>query len=222
MFQDKKGFTQPLREGRGLTLLELLVALTITVLLGASLAAIFRTSMDAWRRGEAATQRCQPARIALQRMSEEMRSAISLSEQQDGTVNTESFKGTANTVDFLTTSNPPDWNKDLVEDKIYYDVCEIGYYIHADGDRLMRHLQTANVPDGSIGSGGGYAELAPHVTGLNIEYYNGASWVNSWTASNTLPKIVKITLTVQADIAPAGTEKKEENISTRVYIPLGN
>ncbi len=211
-----------LRNEKGFTLLELLVALTITVLLGATLFTIFRTSMDAWQRGEATIQRCQPARSALQGMGEEMRSAISLSRQYDGTSNNQSFKGTVNTVDFLTTSNSPPWTQNYSLNETYYDVCEIGYYIHADGDRLMRRLQTKNVPDGIIGSGGGYARLAPHVKGLNIKYFNGASWVDSWPASNTLPRVVKITLTVQADVAPAGIEKKEENISTQVYIPLGN
>lgn len=211
-----------LKNERGVTLLELLVALTITVLLGATLSAVFRTSMDAWLRGEATIQRCQPARIALQRMSEEMRSAIPLSKQHNGTDNTESFVGTANTVNFLTTSNPPPWEQNYLENKIYYDVCEIGYYV--SGTTLYRRKAEQNKPDGNVDdtTDGMSDEIAPHVTGLNIEYYNGTSWVNSWTAPNTLPRIVKITLTAQADVAPAGTEKKEENISTQVYIPLGN
>ncbi len=233
MLQDKKGFT----------LLELMVALTITVLMGVALSMIFRTSMDAWQKGEASIQRCQTARIALQRMSGDIRSAVLLTGWKDVTgktidvkfVGEDGVKGVfGDKLSFVTLAHQPDYYSigDYYKytDADHWEAAEISYYIYHSGttnlDHLVRRWQTGDVPDDSItreSDGLGYtlASLVFRVTELNFSYYDGSIWQPSWNSDTVLPEMVWIGLTVQADVAPAGKEKKEEIFSTIVYLPSG-
>lgn len=63
-------------EKRGVTLVELLVAMTIFVLIMLGFYTVFRAGMSSWRRGEAETELIQNTRIALDRMGEEIRQAL--------------------------------------------------------------------------------------------------------------------------------------------------
>jgi len=207
-----------------------MVALTITVLLGTTLFVVFKTSMDAYLRAEATTEECQSARIALQRMSEEIRNAILLDPNHNPGKNTKfygenDYNDYGDRLDFISVSHPPgsggEYKQNYTNGEYRCDFCEIGYYIHPDGSHLMRYTQTKNVPDTTFRSGGASAELASHVTELNFSYYEGyGSGETAWDSDTHLPSMVWIGLKVQADVAPAGTPKKEEIISTKVYLPF--
>lgn len=221
----------PIHFQKGFTFLELLVVLTITVLLGATLSAILKTSMDAWQRGEAAIQRCQPARIALQRMSQELRSAVLLSisnnpGKEDGIkfYGRDSYNSYGDRLDFISLSNP---NLEGGADP-KCDFAEIGYYIYHSETTGLDHLicrwQVSDVPDTDVTDGGlDYtpAAIASHVKKLNFSYWDNATsppWETSWNSKtkNKLPGKVWIELTVQDDIARV---EKEEVFSTIVYLP---
>ena len=227
-----------LRDEKGLTLLELLVALTITVLMGAALSTIFKTSMDAWQRGEASIQRCQTARIALQRMSGDIRSAVLLPGWKDVSgmdvrfVGENGVKGAfGDKLSFVTLAHQPSYNS--TADYYYYDsndewdLAEISYYIYhsstTDLDHLVRRWQTGGVPDDDVtreSDGIGYtlASLVFRAKELNFSYYDGSSWQTSWNSDTALPERVWVGLTVQDD---RPLVQKEEVFSTIVYLPSG-
>ena len=232
LFRANPFYSVLIRE-EGVTLLELLVALTITVLLGTALTAVFRTSMDAWQKGEATTQRTQTARIALQRMSKDIRSAVLLTGWKDVSgkdvrfYGENSYNSFGDKLSFITLVHPPDYN--VASDYYYYDeadewdAAEISYYIYSSAttglDHLIRRWQVGDIPDDKVYTGGldyTVASLTFRVKELNFSYYDGSNWQTSWNSNITLPEKVWIGLTVQDD---RPREQKEEVISAMVYLP---
>jgi len=235
---------------KGFTLLELLVAMVITVLLGAALFNVFNLAGRAWQKGEARTQRYQNLRQALDRMSEELRSAILLSATTNPGADLR-FYGRANRnnpaeygeeLNFISVSHPPDgwdYGSDWTASppKLRFDCCEITYYMLKDAatdeTRLMRRCQDQIVPDSDVtatpayaGGGGIYRPLAERITHLNFSYYdeNGA-YSDLWNSSTKLPTRVRIELTAQAH-SPSGEvmlrEQKEETLTTEVWLAHAN
>ncbi|MBA7675164.1 hypothetical protein ES703_83394 [subsurface metagenome] len=141
-----------LKDKRGITLLELMVALVITALLGMAIYNVCKMAMDAWQKGEARTQVYQNMRIALDRMSEEIRSAITLDPTYNLSPNDDIyFDGTSTTLNFISIAHAPIGNyydSDFANNKLVFDCCEIGYR-HA-GETIYRRKQEKNVPDSDI------------------------------------------------------------------------
>lgn len=211
-----------LKGEKGVTLLELMVALVLTALVGMAVFRVFKTNMDSWQKGEARTQRYQNARIALNRMSKEIRSAILLSTANNPGKDLR-FLGTSSTLNFLTASHPPTrgaYENTYEPVELVFDVCEIGYSVDTTNKKLYRRKHRTNIPDTQVDGGGSSDVLALHVTELAFSYYDGSDWQTSWDSSTDggLPYAVWTGLTLQADVAPAGHAKKEELISTKVYL----
>ncbi len=197
-----------LRNERGITLLELMVALVITALLGMAIYNVCKMAMDAWQKGEARTQVYQNARIALDRMSEEIRSAITLNLNYNSGKKIY-FNGTATQLNFIATAYAPignyydSWASGPSDLK--FDCCEIGYSLHASEKTLYRRQQISDVPDStSITSGGSEKEMATHITNLSLTYYSAdGSSKTSWDADPTvdggLPKKVAIGITAESE-----------------------
>lgn len=212
-----------LKEQRGITLLELMVALVITALLGLAIYNVSKMAMDAWQKGEARTKRYQNIRIALDRMSEEIRGAITLNINYNPGKDIYLVGANTNpdTLNFISIAHPPDgsnYGSTYTPLSLKFDCVELGYSV--SGTSLYRRKQIPNVPDTSITSGGDSEELAFHIIGLNFRYHDGTGWQNAWDAETTtpagkLPQAVEITLTAQAP-SPKFTEESE--IKTIVYL----
>jgi len=214
-----------LRDERGITLLELMVAMVITAIMGLAIYNVCKMAMDAWQKGEARTQVYQNARIALDRMSEEIRSAITLNPDYNSGKKIY-FNGTATTLDFIATAYAPignyydSWRTG--PNDLKFDCCEIGYSLHASEKTLYRRQQISDVPDTtSITSGGQEKEMATHITNLGFRYSpDGSSWGTEWLEAKTetdgLPKIVEISITAESAVKRYPNEK---TFSTYVYLP---
>lgn len=195
-----------LKNERGVTLLELMVALVITALLGLAIYNVCKMAMDAWQKGEARTKVYQNLRIAINRMSEEIGSAITLDPDYNPAPKKIYFKGTATQLDFISIAHPPIGNYyDSVftsPPELVFDCCEIGY--RRSGTSIYRRKQEKNVPDDSITTGGPEKEMATHITNLSLTYYSAdGSSKTSWDADPTvdggLPKKVAISITAKSD-----------------------
>lgn len=195
-----------LKNERGITLLELLVALVITALLGMAIYNVCKLAMDAWQKGEARTQVYQNARIALDRMSDEIRSAITLSSTYNPAPKKIYFYGQSNQLDFISIAHPPIGNyydSNFATNELVFDCCEIGY--RRSGTTILRRKQEKNVPDStSITSGGTEKEMATHITNLSLTYYSAdGSSKTSWDADPTvdggLPEKVAISITAKSE-----------------------
>lgn len=216
-----------LKNEKGITLLELMVALVITALLGMAIYNVCKMAMDAWQKGEARTQVYQNARIALDRMSDEIRSAITLNPDYNSGKDIY-FNGTATQVDFIATAYAPtgnyydSWAGGDSSD-LKFDCCEIGY--SQSGTTLYRRQQISGVPDSDITttpSGyGSEKEMATHITSLSLTYYSAdGSPQTSWDADpgvdNGLPKKVAIGITAESESTRYPNEK---TFSTYVCLP---
>lgn len=218
------------KSGAGFTLMELLIAMVITVLLVASLFNVFNLAARAWQKGEARTQRYQNLRQALDRMSDDIRSAILLSlANNPGKADCIRFYGENNSeapygdkLSFIAVSHPPDgwaYESDWTASppKLRFDCCELSYYVTlSSGDtKLIRRVQTSKVPDlippddddgvCDITSGGSSNVLSEHITKLDFTYYDPAAPTtprDSW------------------DSGPAGDAYCKGKLPTRVRIEL--
>ncbi|MCG2676256.1 prepilin-type N-terminal cleavage/methylation domain-containing protein [bacterium] len=194
-----------LRDERGITLLELLVALVITALLGIAIYNVSKMAMDAWQKGEARTQVYQNLRIAINRVSEEIGSAITLNPTYNPAKKIY-FYGQSNRLDFISIAHAPIGNYyDSVftsPPELVFDCCEIGYRV--SGTTIYRRKQEKNVPDSDIKAGGTEKEMATHITNLSLTYYSAdGSSKTSWDADPTvdggLPKKVAISITAKSE-----------------------
>ncbi len=217
-----------IKEQKGVTLLELMVALVITALLGMAIYNVSKMAMDAWQKGEARTKRYQNIRIALDRMSEEIRGAITLNINYNPgkDIYLVGVDTNPDTLNFISIAHPPDgynYGSTYTPLELKFDCVELGFYL--SGNMLMRRKQIPNVPDDDITSGGDPAEeLASHITGLNFRYHDkdddADTWKESWDADPSggegeLPDAVEITLTAQA---PSSKFTEESEIKTIVYL----
>ena len=179
----------------GFTLVELLLSTAIfSVIIGAAYA-VFVAGLDLQEKADRRLLRLQSARFALARITEDLQSAAIF-----GTADTFLFEGfdgqgenerDDDAIDFASFSNAS-----RVGDSPASDQCEIGYLIYADPERgtsiLYRRLDAT--VDEDITEGGTYQELAEGVVSLNIEYYDGLSWEESFQSDRQLPERVRVTL----------------------------
>ncbi|MCK5306429.1 MAG: prepilin-type N-terminal cleavage/methylation domain-containing protein [Candidatus Omnitrophica bacterium] len=194
----------------GFTLIELIIAVFIAVIMITAVYASFKAGLDGWRKAKAVSDFSQNVRIALSQMSRELRGAIISRETpcynfigRDG-----SFKGeSADTLTFTTTSSGQ------------RGLSEITYFINSSSDASFSELKRRyNAVLGSDVSAGEEAEvLAMFITGLDIKYYSGERWEESWAAFDSkdsdlerrarakgLPRAVKVTLFAQNPLSRKG------------------
>ena len=212
---------------KGITMLELLVALVIAVFLGGAIFNVFNLAVRSWQKGEARTQVYQNLRIALDRMSEEIRSAIALDPDHYPSGTDVYFYGQSDRLDFISVAHPPignyynsDWT-DPANPQLVFDCCEIGYKV--SGTTLYRRKKEKNVPDGNVTEGGTEKELAPYITNLSFQYSPdvvanlGPTWdAETKTPPGKLPKLVEISVTATSAVKRYPNEK---TLTTYVYLP---
>jgi len=185
----------------GFTLIELMIAVLMATLIVGALYGSFRAGLDSWEKGQFKSELCQNARIALEQMSREIRGAF-ISQRNSyykfvGEDNT--YGGNdADILNFFSTS--ASLNR----------LCEIGYFIEKDPNNPLAELKRRcdPTPDSEFREGGTIELLAMFVTGLNLRYFDGESWEDSWVTDEDedlpleeeercLPKAVEITISVE-------------------------
>ena len=191
---------------RGLTLVEVLIAMTILVVVTSSTMVIFRGVTRAWRTGQLHTERYQQARLLFDLFSREL--ASSVSNARYPMVGLDQAQGER----FYDTS---------VADELFFvgtlpgrtGLVERGYWVN-DRQQLMCHDQEP--ANGQYETG--LSELCgTQVTDFEVTYFDGTEWLTQWDArplapqAARLPEAVHIVL-VMEDEAPRRFE-------TTIYIP---
>lgn len=255
MSKNERGFIPHhfwLKNGAGFTLIELLVAMVITVLLVAALFSVFNLAGRAWQKGEARTQRYQNLRQALDRMSEEIRSAILLNPDynpgkdlrfygEDEWVHTNpGAQCNGDRLSFISVSHPPDgWDygsdwSNPANPKLKFDCLELTYYILdsvtdayplVNGERqlrLMRRYQSSRLPDGSITGGGTYNQLAEHICRMEFTYYEADGTSHYTWDSDSTGKLPTKVKIKLTAQADLAREQKEEIFTTEVWLANAN
>lgn len=190
----------------GITLVELLIAMTILVVLTGSTMVIFRGITGAWRTGQMRTERYQQARLLFDLFNRELATNVMDLRYP--------FIG-------LDADGPEQINSASTADEVYFvgtlpgraGLVERGYWVD-DAQHLMCHDDEP--ADGDYASG--VSELCgTKIEKFDVTYFDGSQWLSAWDGrpaglqAALLPKAVHIVLVVGGE-APRRFE-------TVIYIP---
>ncbi|WP_338867454.1 type II secretion system protein GspJ [Myxococcus stipitatus] len=195
------------RRARGFTLMEVMVAVAITALMGTVVAMAFQTGITAKETVEADADHYRQLRVAMNRMSREIGSAYvsdrydtkRFRDQQDRPTN---FIGEGDRLLFTT----------FAHQRLYTDVKEsdqavVEYFVEPSDDRKakgrmdLKRRENPNVDD-RMDRGGTTDVLLEGVKKLEFEYWNSdkKEWDDEWDTRRTeqksiLPTRVRMTVT---------------------------
>lgn len=204
---------------RGLTLVELVVSAMLVVGVVGSTCLCLITGQKAGDEAERRMGVVQAARVALDRMTGDLRLAcrldadfalIGMTREQDGFA--------SGNIDFATHNWRPRHPGEA-------DRCEVSYFVDRDPDTgdLALFRRRDPTPDEEPLAGGYREEIAVGVRAFRLEYYDGATWFDEWgsatedtgdTGSFTnrtddiayesgLPHAVRITLAIAPPASPS-------------------
>ena len=214
---------------RGMTLIEVMVAITMFAAVGALVYGGFAQTSNAKRTLEAQLNRYHELRSAMERMVRELSMAyvsthLNLSPSLQGMKTTFVGKdsGFGDRIDFTSVSHVR-----IYRDAKESDQNELSYFLAAapgaDGKEVLaRRMQSR--PDDKPNEGGRIEVLLSDVIEFELEYLDSATWewVKSWDATsgvsqtNRLPTQVKIKITVPS----IGDPDKRETFATRAVLPM--
>jgi len=211
---------------RGVTLIELLVAMGILALLVVILYSVFSVSLRAWKKADNIFKSTAIARIVLDRMSREISSAIIKDD------NSYYLLG-------IDSSNIGAKKTDSIGDEIYFiaalnpginaksDLCEVGFWLdgQATGDSSDDVLRRFYAADGRKTSTGFFDfnfatgtshELSGNITDLQFTFYDSAGGdFNSWNSkTDGVPSKIEVFITVQMGM---GTQATNTEYYTNSY-----
>jgi general secretion pathway protein J len=210
---------------RGFTLVEVMIAIGITAVVGALVAGAFQRTYAAKELTEGQDERFSSARVALTRMSRELAQAF-LSNDFDHKRYREALtlfvgkdRGTEDTLLFTTMSHTR-FRRDAKES----DQSVVEYGLDADtdrpGERALFRREKVHL-DENPDRGGTRAKVCEHVVTFDVEYWDWKrqEWAREWVSngpdrSGTLPTRVKIRLGLKM---PDGKERIFET-QTRIAL----
>lgn len=204
---------------RGITLLEMLLAVGLLLMTIATLFLFYTIALDATGRAGKFTVRTQQARVVLQQLAREIRQAAAGAADKG-----EALTGKMHSLT-LETSGLPDpalmysYGLDEKPPMPSSDMRKVDYYLAVDPDSpdeagnpgvlgLVRReqkqmtqqvvdLDTSEVLDE-------VRMMAPEVQYIRFRYFDGATWQDVWTGGggvNSLPQAVKIEIGYTPDVA---------------------
>jgi len=173
-----------IRNTQGFTLIEVLTALSVFSLVAVAIYSVFSTGIAAREKGESASSLCQDARIALDRMSKELRNTAGVSLYR--------FVGSPDMISFPT----------LEERRGHLEICYVTYYLETkegNGSKTLRRTEETPVEGKSEPR-----DIASSVAEVKLTYrYKAADtgsyeWCDSWDSSlqASYPLDVRISLTL--------------------------
>jgi len=171
-------------EGRGFTLVEVLIALAILAMIVVSTFTIFRSASKSWQKGETRSERYQNARNAIYRISTEISQAV---------INSNSlckFTGDKNKVSFISF---------VSTESGAFELGELEFWLDGAGRLLMRNDDVD--PDYDFTTYDHSDVLSENVSELEFSYFDGAVWTDAWNTDQALgiglPKAVKIKIKIE-------------------------
>jgi prepilin-type N-terminal cleavage/methylation domain-containing protein len=193
------GFT-PLKKKKGVTLVEILMALVLFSLIGIKIFSIFSQGVTLWKREKEMYALHQKSRLFLELIAGELRNTVSFQPLD--------FEGKKNSISFLLFSNRYNTG----------NLCKINYYFDSQEQCLRRSYQTFS--EIHLGKKGKDEKLTAGVEDFNISYayskeQDDFDWKDYWESKKDLPIGIKIHLKL---INKYG---KSEKYSKTIYMPIG-
>ena len=205
--------------GSGFTLLEMLCALALTSVLAGSLYASLSTGFRARRSAERVLAKATTSVRALELTRADIESALPPAGILAGAFIGDNAAGSSGDSDTLS------FHAAAVADESDERACgmrRVELLLADDGDggrnlvrRITTNLLATVVPEASE------QVLCRNVCSLNIEYYDGLEWLDTWdsaTLEGELPTAVKLTLGLPADSGGrAGESDDEQTLVSRIF-----
>ena len=201
----------------GFTLIEIIVAITITVIILAIVYSSYSTVVISMENIRKRLDVYGTARPVLEQMSRDISCAY-LNAEDDRTA----FIGTVDSLDFITLAH-----RRSSGDAKESDISEVGFFISTELDTPLLMRRESTYLDGDPLSGGDVSVIADNVTSLSFQYYGEEGWTDSWEAQGEegtgeedeekpfMPRAVSITLNI------VDKEGEKWVFSTDTTIPLG-
>jgi len=201
------------------TLIEIIITTALMSVVLASAYVCLNAGISSQKAIEARADVLQNGRVALARISADLRAACPLSTKIE-------FLGmhrmigetNADNLDFGTHNYTPQREQEG-------DFCEVSYYLQReqDGEGMSLWRRRDPTPDDDPLGGGTQEEIATGVKGLRFEYYDGFDWYDDWgdatgkrQTSNRyqpnlygLPDAVKVTLFLDASGSTKNSKTNE-------------
>lgn len=161
---------------RGFTLVEILVAVGVTIGVVAAAYACLDSGFESAEVVDSRAQVLQNGRAALDRLAADLRSACQLNERTPF-IGMDRKVGDieADNLDFATHN----WSPEALGES---DFCEISYFVDRNGstDEIGLWRRRDPSPDDKAFAGGYREEIATGVRGFRLEYYDGYEWLDRW------------------------------------------
>jgi type II secretion system protein J len=204
------------RSEKAFTLIELIISAALTSMILASSYICLNASLKGRKLVQQRSDAIQTARVALDLIAADLRSATALSEEFE-------FLGMhraigemeADNMDFATHRYSPKRRNEG-------DFCEVSYYVSQDEEtgQQVLYRRRDSTPDPEPLAGGTKEEIATGIKGLSFTFYDGFEWWENWgdaegsaqfmefpDANMTgMPEAVRIAIAIDPDpkINPAG------------------
>ncbi|MBN1870937.1 MAG: prepilin-type N-terminal cleavage/methylation domain-containing protein [Candidatus Omnitrophica bacterium] len=176
----------------GLTLLEILIAISLLSILGVTINIAFKSGFDAWLTAQRRVEIYQDIRMSLDMLTRELPGAFvggvgGFRGIEEGSV---TYDGGGFGPNYIGEDPDSIEFTTLVEGNIY----QVRYYL--DGT-TMRRCHETNPDDFADPVWDEINDIGTHINDFDIRYWNGSAWTSDgdWTTTGTLPDAVEITIT---------------------------
>lgn len=177
---------------KGFTLIEILVAVTITVILLSTVYGVFTSVSSAKDRLEKSGEGYHLARVIFDRMGREIRGDY-VNPKQSGSFFTGGVNDKGNPYLVIsTTATTPQGGMTSGVAVVEYELVQDPE--NPDRKVLMRREYSSLDPQGEDKP---EYRLAAGIDGMKVRFFDGTTWVDQWQKG--LPKIVEVTLTILVD-----------------------
>ncbi|MEK7396803.1 MAG: type II secretion system protein GspJ [Candidatus Poribacteria bacterium] len=243
--KSRRNFRHYLSSKKGFTLVEIMVATTISMLIVGSVYAVFKSSLNAYQKDETKILMLQKCRTTLDRITQDVNNMFYADGDEELTFMCEDYADSETSVDkdmisFVAIVNPnlrdyvpqeeqmnnsttSDSSSDTseTENDLPSDLSRIVYFIGQDPKSndsslsLMRvetsNLDTTELQDMLNQMQSSTSTLSDemlqvlessvlmdNIAGLNIRYFDGTDWVDTWDmeTEETIPQALEITISV--------------------------
>ncbi len=191
---------------RGLTLIELLIALAILVAVSGSALMMFRGVTRAWRSGTLRSERYQQVRLLFDLFERELSSSVASVRYP--------FVG-------LPASVTPPLHAGSVLDELFFvgtlpgrhGFIERGYWVNDHGQLLCHDDESG---DGNYATGSS-EPCGRDITQFTLSYFDGTQWIDQWDGRPLAPQAGRLPKAVRMIVSLG--QLHPERFETVIYVP---